>query len=139
MNCLWRLLTGLVAAVGVFAALAGGVLAQEPGHGRMMAEANLRYGHGQYAEAVQQYEALIGLGYRDAALHYNLSNAYLEDGDLGRAILNYLRAEELSPRDPDIQDNLEIARSKTVDQLQGGGRLPGRQCIGLRTALGHHW
>ena len=65
-----------------------------------MARANVHYEREEYAEAIQQYEALIGQGYRDAAVHYNLGNAYLESGDLGRAILNYLRAEELSPRDP---------------------------------------
>ncbi len=117
----WRLITASLAVLGAFAALAGGAMAQEPGHGPMMAEANLRYEQGQYAEAAQQYEALIDLGYRDAALHYNLGNAYLESGDPGRAILNYLRAEELSPREPDIQANLELARSRTVDRLQSEG------------------
>ena len=80
--------------------LAGGVFAQEPSPGELMARANVHYDREEYAEAIQQYEALIGQGYRDAAVHYNLGNAYLESGDLGRAILNYLRAEELSPRDP---------------------------------------
>ena len=86
-----------------------------------MARANVHYDREEYAEAIQQYEALIGQGYRDAAVHYNLGNAYLESGDLGRAILNYLRAEELSPRDPDILANLELARSRTVDQLEAEG------------------
>ena len=117
----WRLFTGPLAALGVFAVLAGNVLAQEPGHDRMMAEANLRYEHGQYAEAVQQYKALIDLGYRDAAVYYNLGNAYLESDDLGPAILNYLRAEELAARDPDILANLELARSRTVDRLEAEG------------------
>ena len=53
--------------------------------------------------------------------YYNLGNAYLESSDLGLSILNYLRAEELSPRDPDIAANLELARSRTVDQLQPEG------------------
>ena len=35
--------------------------------------------------------------------------------------LNYLRAEELSPRDPDIIANLDLVRSRTVDQLQAEG------------------
>ena len=80
-----------------------------------MARANDRYERGEYAEAAQQYEALIDRGYSDAALYFNLGNAYLESGDLGRAILHYLRARELSPRDPDIRDNLELARSMTLD------------------------
>ena len=112
---------GLLLALGVFWAAAGGVMAQEPSPADMMAKANQRFERGEYAEAAQQYEALTGLGYQDAAVHYNLGNAYMEDGDLGRAILNYLRAEELSPRDPDIIANLDLARGRTVDQLQAEG------------------
>ena len=117
----WRFLIGPLAAFGILAGMAGAVFAQSPPPGDVMAGANLLYERGEYAEAVQQYETLIGLGYRDAAVHYNLGNAYLESGDVGRAILNYLRAEELSPRDLDIAANLELARSRTVDQLEAEG------------------
>ena len=116
-----RLFLSLAVAFAVFTAVAGVALAQEPSAPEMMAVANQRFERGEFAEAAQQYEALIGLGYRDAALYYNLGNAYMEDGDLGRAILYYLRAEELSPRDPDIVANLALARSRTVDQLQAEG------------------
>ena len=119
MNRLRQLCFPLLAGFGGFAVLAGVVMAQTPGD--MMADANLRYERGEFGEAIQQYEALIDLGYKDTTVHYNLGNAYLESGDLGRAILNYLRAEELSPRDPDIQANLDLARSRTVDQLQTEG------------------
>ena len=121
MNRWARVAMGLLAAFGVLAALAGVAMAQEPSPAGMMAEANQRFERGEFAEAAQQYEALVGLGYNDASVHYNLGNAYLESGDLGRAILNYLRAEELSPRDPDIIANLDLARSRTVDQLQAEG------------------
>ena len=121
MNRWARVAMGLLAAFGVLAALAGGAMAQEPSPAGMMAEANQRFERGEFAEAAQQYEALVGLGYRDAAVHYNLGNAYLESGDLGQAILNYLRSEELSPRDPDLIANLELARGRTVDQLQAEG------------------
>ena len=117
----FTLTMGLTLAIVVFAALASVVMAQEPSAQDMMAEANQRFERGEYAEAAQQYEALVGLGYRDPAVYFNLGNAYLDDGDLGRAVLNYLRAEELSPRDPDIIANLDLARSRTVDQLQAEG------------------
>ena len=82
-----------------------------------MAGANERYERGEYAEAAQQYEALIARGYGDASVYFNLGNAYLESGDLGRAILSYLRARELAPRDSDIRTNLDLARSMTVDRV----------------------
>ena len=121
MTRLWKFFMGPLVALGLLAALAAGVLAQDLPPAELMAEANRRYQRGEYAEAAQQYEALIGRGYWDAAVHYNLGNAYLESGGLGRAVLNYLRAEELSPRDPDILANLAIARSRTVDQLEAEG------------------
>ena len=130
-----RLFLGTTVAFAMLAALASGVLAQEPSTPEMMATANRQYERGEYAEAVQQYEALIALGYRDVALYYNLGNAYLQRGDLGRSILNYLRAEELSPRDPDIVANLELARSRTVDQLQAEGDSLAASASGL----GRRW
>ena len=102
-----------------------------------MAEANRRVERGEFAEAAQQYEALIGLGYRDTAVYYNLGNAYLEDGDLGRAVLNYLRAEELSPRDPDVIANLAPGPQSDGGPTSGRGGLTGRQCGGLWAAVGH--
>ena len=119
MNRLRQLFFALLAGFGGFVVLAGVVMAQAPGD--IMADANLRYERGEFGEAIQQYEALIDLGYKDPTVHYNLGNAYSESGDLGRAILNYLRAEELSPRDPDILANLDMARGRTVDQLEAEG------------------
>jgi hypothetical protein len=37
---------------------------------------------------------------------------------LGHAIVNYRRAQQLSPRDPDIATNLATARSQTIDKLE---------------------
>ena len=93
----------------------GSVSAQEPSASELMARANERYERGEYVEAAQQYEALIDRGYGGASVYFNLGNAYLESGDLGRAILSYLRARELAPRDSDIRANLDLARSMTVD------------------------
>ena len=133
MNRLRQLCFALLAGFGGFAVLAGVVMAQTPGD--VMADANLRYERGEFGEAIQQYEALIDLGYKDPTVHYNLGNAHLEGGDLGRAILNYLRAEELSPRDPDIQANLELARSRTVDHLEAEGD----SLVASISDFGHRW
>ena len=109
--------TPMAALVILAVLVAGNVLAQESSATDLMTRANERYERGEYAEAVQQYEALIDQGYSDTALHFNLGNAYLESGDLGRAVLNYMRARELSPRDPDITENLELALGMTVDRI----------------------
>ena len=117
----WRFIAPLAFTLCVLAALPGEAVGQSQEPTDIMANANLRYARGDVADAIQQFETLIGLGYRDAAVFYNLGNAYVESGDLGRAILNYLRAEELAPRDPDISENLQLAQSKTVDRLEAEG------------------
>ena len=98
--------------------VAGNVLAQESSATDLMARGNARYERGEYAEAAQLYEAAVDRGYSDTALYYNLGNAYLESGDLGRAILNYMRARELSPRDSAVAENLELALGMTVDRIE---------------------
>lgn len=70
---------------------------------------------GHFTEATQIYEQLIAEGVEDSIVYYNLGNAYYNQGDLGRAILNYERALQLSPRDGDIQANLTLARSQVQD------------------------
>ena len=115
----WRLPSVIFIAVVGLMAIAMTVNAQGPVATDLMAEANSRYDREEYAEAVQLYESLVADGYHDTALYYNLGNAYLGDGDLGRAVLSYLRARELSPRDPDVWANLELARELTVDRIAG--------------------
>lgn len=124
MRVLWRLSIGLLAGgVAVVAAAGGAALAQERSASDAMSDANGRYERGDFAGAVQGYEDLIERGYDDATLYYNLGNAYFKQEDLGRAILNYLRAQEMSPRDTDIRANLELARSQTVDRIEGDDSL----------------
>jgi len=83
-----------------------------------MLTANQLYEQGQFAQAVQAYQQLIEQGYSDSSLFYNLGNAYYKLGDYGGAVLNYRRAQRLAPRDADIQANLELARSRAVDQFE---------------------
>lgn len=83
--------------------------------------ANHLYETGQYDQAAQAYQQLVDQGFTDSALFYNLGNAYFKDGDSGRAIVNYRRAQLLDPRDTDIATNLELARSQIVDQLEETG------------------
>lgn len=71
--------------------------------------ANSLYVTGQYDESIQIFEQIIDQGIKDSSVFYNLGNAYFRIGDYGRAILNFMRAAQLKPRDTDIQANLELA------------------------------
>ena len=127
----------LLAALGMLPiVVVGSVSAQETSAGELMARANERYERGEYAEAAQQYEDLVTRGFGDAAVYYNLGNAYLESGDLGRAILNHLRARELAPRDSDIRTNLDLARDMTVDRIaaERGSLIESVSFLGRRWA-----
>lgn len=80
-------------------------------------EANDAYQAKDYAKAIQVYEALIKAEFVSSDLHYNLGNAYYKNEQLGPAMLQYEKALLLSPKDSDIQHNVEFARSQLVDDI----------------------
>ena len=88
--------------------------AETPSAEELYFEANRSYKENRYQEAIDGYLQLIGDGHVNGHLYYNLGNAYFRTGQLGRAILNYKRAELLIPRDADLIFNLRHA----VDQAQ---------------------
>ncbi len=72
-----------------------------------------------YDKAILLYEKIVDQGgIRNAGLYYNLANAYLLKEDLGRAILNYRRAEKLDASDLNIKKNLSFARSRRADRVE---------------------
>lgn len=76
-----------------------------------------------YEKAVLLYERIMDQGnVENAGLYYNLANAYLLKEDIGRAILNYRRAERLDGADVNIQKNLAFARSRRVDTVEVGAQ-----------------
>ena len=83
-----------------------------------MVRANQLYENGRFNQASQIYQQLADQGFSQSELLYNLGNAHYKQGDLGWAILNYERAARLSPRDGDIQANLDFSRAQTIDQLE---------------------
>lgn len=79
--------------------------------------ANNAYSAGNYEDALKGYDSLRNAGFESAKLYYNLGNAYFKTSNIGKAVLYYNRALLLSPNDPDILYNLEIAESHTVDSI----------------------
>ncbi|MCD4831483.1 MAG: hypothetical protein K8R02_06715 [Anaerohalosphaeraceae bacterium] len=88
-----------------------------------------------YAEAILGYEKIVSdYEIHNAKLYYNLANAYFLKGDIGRAILNYRRAEKLSPGDEAIEKNLSFARSRRIDRIE----TPAKEMV-LKTLLFWHY
>lgn len=79
--------------------------------------ANQAYEAGNFSDAAQRYEALLGAGYTGGWVHYNLGNAYWRMGQLGRAIAAFRRSEHALPRDGDVRANLAYARRATQDAM----------------------
>jgi hypothetical protein len=75
-----------------------------------LAEANRQFANGEYSKAADSYQKLLEDGGPDAAVYYNLGNALQSERKYGPAILAYERARLLTPRDPDLQSNLAMAR-----------------------------
>jgi tetratricopeptide (TPR) repeat protein len=80
-------------------------------------EANRLYEQGKYADAIGLYENMAKSGRNSVGVFFNLGNAYFKNGELGRALLNFRKAEALAPRDPDIHANLGFARERVSGSL----------------------
>lgn len=72
-----------------------------------------------YSKAAMRYERIIrDGGIYNGKIFYNLGNVYFRMNDLGRAILNYRRAELYMPNDDNLKQNLAYAREKRRDQIE---------------------
>ena len=80
--------------------------------------ANDAFAQKNYQAAIQQYEATLAEGFQSAALYFNLGNSYYQEKNWAKAILNYERAQLLSPNDSDISQNLKLANTQTIDEIE---------------------
>lgn len=84
----------------------------------LYARAARSYDGGEFAGAAVQYDSLLLMGYGSAEVYFNLGNAHFRSGSIGEAIWAYRSAAELSPRDLDIQANLNVARLVVRDRIE---------------------
>jgi tetratricopeptide (TPR) repeat protein len=72
-----------------------------------------------YSKSVLRLERIIRDGnIVNGKLYYNIGNAYFRMDDLGRAIVNYLRASRFIPGDSNLNQNLDYARSRRLDKIE---------------------
>ena len=67
------------------------------------------YDAGKYVEAATVLERITP---KTAAVYFNLGNAHFRGDQLGRAVLDFERARQLAPTDPDILANLRFAEER---------------------------
>lgn len=85
---------------------------------QLLQNGNKAYSEGNYESAAEFYNAILNSGQQSPELYYNLGNAYYRMEELGLAILNYERALRLKPHFSDARQNLELAYSKTDDEIE---------------------
>jgi tetratricopeptide (TPR) repeat protein len=85
----------------------------------LFASANNHFERQEYDRALNEYVKLADAGYQSASLYFNIGNCYFKEGQLGYAILYYLRAKRLNPNDDDINSNLAFARQFMPTRLEG--------------------
>ncbi len=109
-----RIVRILVGLLGVLVAGAASA-APPPGAAEGYLQGNKLYQSGDFAGAAKAYEGVLAQGVTAPELEYNLGNAYLKAGDVGRAILHYRRALKLEPTFESALANIKYARSLTQD------------------------
>lgn len=71
-----------------------------------------------YGNALLRFERLVAEGkVNNGKLYYNIGNIHFLLDDIGRAILNYRRAEQFIPNDPNLMKNLAYARNMRPDKF----------------------
>jgi len=77
-------------------------------------QANQLYEEGKYQQAATLYQKIEVAGETSTKLQYNMGNAYFKANDIAQAMLHYERALQLSPKDPDIQHNIDFAHKSIL-------------------------
>jgi tetratricopeptide (TPR) repeat protein len=106
---------------GLFSSLISVLQAEthEANISELLNSGNQFYSQGNYKAAIEQYEKLIQLPFSNEIVYYNLGNAYFKNNQLGSAIQNFEKAFKLAPRDRDVSANLDLARSRIADKIEG--------------------
>ncbi len=84
----------------------------------LFSQANAQYQNGNFKDAVADYEKIAAQGNTAAIVYYNLGNAYFRLNQKGKALINYERALEISPRDRDVLWNRNILKSVLPDHIE---------------------
>lgn len=77
-------------------------------------QANKLYEGGKFREAAEGYRKILATGNTSTPLLFNLGNAQFKAGQIGQAIAAYRQAAEFSPRDADLNANLQFVRGRVT-------------------------
>ena len=86
--------------------------------GNDLAGSDYEAAQANWRKAAELLEGEAKSGLSNGPLFYNLGNIYFRLGDIGRAILNYRKAECYIPGDANLMRNLSIARRMRKDKVE---------------------
>ena len=70
-----------------------------------------------FRKALLRYQKVAEEGADNGKLYYDIGNTYFRLGELGKAIVNYRRAERFLPDDENLQQNLAYALDQRLDKI----------------------
>ena len=83
---------------------------------KCIAARNTQEAEQKLKEAASQYETILANGFKHGQIYYNLGNTYYRTGELGKAVLNYRKAQRLMPRNTDLDANLKLVKNSIEDK-----------------------
>lgn len=81
-------------------------------------QGNAAYNGGNYALAVEKYEAVLSQQQHSAELYFNLGNTHYRLGNVAESVYNFEQAKRLNPADKTIQNNSAFANNMTLDAIE---------------------
>lgn len=75
-------------------------------------QAQAAYQAGKFADAIRAWNELNQIGFVNGDIYYNMASAYWRLGQAGQARRYFLAAQEWSPRDPALRENLAFIAAK---------------------------
>jgi tetratricopeptide (TPR) repeat protein len=94
-----------------------------PAQAGSLDDANRAFAGGHFDASTQGYLSIQAQNGYSAPVLFDLGNSYFKEGNFAQAILAYKRAQWLSPNDPDIAANLQLAQKQAGLPLSDSGPI----------------
>jgi tetratricopeptide (TPR) repeat protein len=92
-----------------------------------------------FADAADKYQLLVDGGVTNSRLYFNIANAYLESGQAGRAVANYLRCLRIDPTMREAQLNLAYAKKMLHAPANMADAKGSEPSVVAYTQIGNEW
>ena len=84
----------------------------------LLRKGNKHYANDDFPEAIESYKKVLENEKESAELYFNMGNAFFRLKKFPEARLYYEKAKLLKPNDPDINNNLNIVKEYTGDEIK---------------------